>query len=294
MWKWLVFCFSIFLTLSSTKLPAIHILELGCGNLSYIQAYLEQRIAKNLPISSVLVTDIVTMEYAHSVPNIESGIAKLLCLKELHGLDLEIRFEIDATKLGSMALPQQRYQAIHFNMPHNRMPFQSGEMQKLMFEFFSSAGLFQEPGDKIYVAAPQQYPDKYYFQAYYNLYAAPLAAKYQIHKKRKFTGMAAGILIKRYPNYTHIMTGDACAEVANAKNAREFVYVKTNREPDLLRVERRPFKKTVYDVECECLGGIQTDNESDDDDFASVLARPQIPSLVGDLSAEAELRDLGK
>ncbi len=183
-------------------------------------------------------------------------------MQYLHNNRATMFFNFDARRIhDDPRLTLSRYPRIHFNCPYHKNPkIEPGSekiLQNIVADFFKSASLKQELGDRIHMALPKDRdPGKRQFrEAYlYGIFEASARAGYRLIKKRKFSA-------QRYPGYEHRKTG-ADVSVDVTEDSREYVFEKTALSYEQIKAEKPPIRKYVKGTFYNALPEHDTDNDS--------------------------------
>lgn len=217
-------------------------LFVGEGNFSFTKAFLDKHQQKPDLAYLITATELQNEESVKQDLLEEGGVEAvkqfIKTLEEIKQKGVHCAFEIDGTKIrdyNTLVYTHKRFERIHFNFPHNRKEFTTGELQDFIKRFFCSSSSVQLPGDKIHLVLPKGDREKYY-QCYYGVYEASVSSGYKLIKKRPFTSTDKG---NRYVGYYHKQTSGN-TKVAASNDGREYVFEKLDQQTlDLFREECR-------------------------------------------------------
>lgn len=131
----------------------------------------------------------------------------------------------DGTKMDTHAKTTGKtFKRIHWNCPHDKSNYSAQSLPPIIFDFFKSAALMQNKGDRVHVTLAQPiipYDKTKFFQGVvYNIRNAAHSNGYYLFAKRPFGP-------SRYPGYQHQQTGSS-SSAPSAERQREFVFIKGN------------------------------------------------------------------
>lgn len=209
------------------------ILLIGEADFSFSSAYLRKHIEDNSGLGSNIVATAYETE-AHLRG--QYGTSFEVNTSYLREQGVTLLFGIDAMQIHQHPdFQNEKFDAIHFNFPHDGSSYKTGRLKKLLGQFFDSATKLQNENGKIYMGLPKvpipvpinpdterPFASNYFYKVCsYDIYENTLAAGYRLMTVRHFGD-------ERYPGYAHVETRYAKGASVVKKFPREYVFVKTS------------------------------------------------------------------